>query len=191
MRHPLLLAALLCTVATAAPKISITAPEGLPPAARLAPELGPEGLAVRKSGNALTLSGGDGVGLMYAAFDAAGRIAAGNPFASIGDVTEKPFLKERALSIYTMHRGLFEKRLHSEGHWERYFDMLARSRLNPFVLIFGYENGGYMAPAHPYFFDVEGFPGVRVTGLAAGCRVGGFPGRANWLGKKCRDWCRG
>jgi hypothetical protein len=32
------------------------------------------------------------------------------------------------------------------------------------VLIFGYENAGYFAPPYPYFFDVEGFPNVRVVG---------------------------
>jgi len=27
------------------------------------------------------------------------------------------------------------------------------------------KNGGFMAPCYPYFFDVEGFPNVRMGGL--------------------------
>ena len=41
----------------------------------------------------------------------------------------------------------------------------AKDRFNRLVLIFGYEDGGYMAPLYPYFFDVDGFPDVRVVGL--------------------------
>ncbi len=43
--------------------------------------------------------------------------------------------------------------------------MLAEDRINELVLTFGYEDGGYMAPFYPYFFDVEGFPDVKVTDL--------------------------
>ena len=46
--------------------------------------------------------------------------------------------------------------------------MLAKDRFNRLVLIFGYEDGGYMAPLYPYFFDVDGFPDVRVVGLTRG-----------------------
>ena len=35
--------------------------------------------------------------------------------------------------------------------------MLAQNRFNSLVVIFGYENGGFLAPCYPYFFDVEGF----------------------------------
>ena len=40
--------------------------------------------------------------------------------------------------------------------------MLARSRINSFVVVFGYENGGFMAPPYPYFFDMEEFPQVKL-----------------------------
>ena len=43
--------------------------------------------------------------------------------------------------------------------------MLAASRINSFVVIFGYENGGFMAPLYPYFFNVDAFPGVELVGL--------------------------
>ena len=35
------------------------------------------------------------------------------------------------------------------------------------MVIFGYENGGFLAPLYPYFFDVPEFPGVRMVGLTA------------------------
>ena len=52
-------------------------------------------------------------------------------------------------------------------YWETFFDMLAASRINSFVIIFGYECGGFMAPMYPFFFDVDGFPHVRLTAITA------------------------
>ena len=64
-----------------------------------------------------------------------------------------------------MQRAYFESRLYDEQYWKRYFDMFAANRFNSFVLIFGYENGGFMAPMYPYFFDVPEFPGVELAGI--------------------------
>ena len=61
----------------------------------------------------------------------------------------RPYVAERAISIYTMQQADFEARFYNEDYWARYFDMLARDRFNTFVLIFGYENAGYFAPAYP------------------------------------------
>jgi hypothetical protein len=109
----------------------------------------------------------DDRGLIYALLDLADRIgwapAADDPLGEVRDTTETPHVRDRALSIYTMHRASFERRFFDEAYWDRYFGMLARNRFNAFVLIFGYENGGYFAPAYPYFFDVDGFPEVRVV----------------------------
>jgi hypothetical protein len=135
---------------------------------------GPEALAVRRGARhlgkaAVVLYGSDPHGLMYAALDTAERAtwdtSSGNPFEHVRDTTEKPFLAERGVSMYTMHRAYFESRLFDEQHWKRYFDMLAASRINTFVVIFGYENGGFMAPLYPYFFDVDEFPDVRLVGI--------------------------
>jgi hypothetical protein len=113
----------------------------------------------------------DDRGLMYALLDVADRIGwAADPLRPLSELhaaRKAPAVAERALSIYTMHRASFERRFFDERYWERYFDMLARDRYNSFVLIFGYENAGYFAPAYPYFFDVEGFPDVRVQGFTA------------------------
>src|SRR5262245_10042605 len=118
----------------------------------------------------LVLYGSDARGLMYAALDVAEQVrrdsSRRNPFQNVREVDEKPFLEERGVSMYTMHRAYFESRLFDERYWQRYFDLLAVSRINNFIVIFGYENGGFMAPPYPYFFDVDEFPGVKLVGLS-------------------------
>jgi len=135
---------------------------------------GAEALAVRTGARyrgkpAILLTGFDGTGLMYAALDLADRVGwagnGGDPFRFARDVNEKPYLKERGVVMFTMNRAYFESRLFDRQFWVRYFDMLAADRFNRVVLVFGYEDGGYMAPLYPYFFDVDGFPDVRVVGL--------------------------
>jgi hypothetical protein len=134
---------------------------------------GQEALVVRRAEvggkPGLVLCASDARGLMYAALDAADRISwsddANHLFAHIRDTSEKPYVSERAVSIYTMQRAYFESRLYDETYWQRYFDMLAENRINSFVVIFGYENGGFMAPPYPYFFDVGQFPEVKLTGI--------------------------
>jgi len=117
----------------------------------------------------LVVCGSDNRGLMYAELDVADRIGwaadPNSPLSEVRDAREKPAVVERALSIYTMNRSYFESRFFNEEYWARYLDMLARNRFNTFVLIFGYENGGYMAPPYPYFFDVEEFPDVHAVGI--------------------------
>jgi hypothetical protein len=135
---------------------------------------GPEALAVKvgaiyRNKPAIVLCGSDGTGLMYAALDLAQRISwtsqGDNPFIFAHSTDEKPFLRDRGVVIFTMNRAYFESRLHDPHYWERYFDMLAEDRINELVLTFGYEDGGYMAPLYPYFFNVDGFPDVKVVGL--------------------------
>ena len=149
------------------------------PAARLlaeekqpAPE-GPEALVIRQttaSGKpAWLLVGSDDRGLMYAELDVADRIGwstdLGSPFSEIRPCAEKPDAPERAVSMYTMHRAYWESRFYDEPYWARYLDILAENRFNTLVVIFGYENGGFLAPCYPYFFDVEQFPDVRMVGV--------------------------
>lgn len=123
---------------------------------------------------ALILCGGDEVGLMYAYLDVAKRISwSQNPenlFEFVSEVSEVPDVKERGVSMGTFHRGYFEQRLHDMKYWEAYFDMMAESRLNQFLMIFGYKNNqmrepNFMAPAYPNFFDVEGYPNVKIKNV--------------------------
>jgi hypothetical protein len=64
-----------------------------------------------------------------------------------------------------MNRAYWESRFYDPDYWARYLDLLAKNRFNSLVVIFGYENGGFLAPCYPYFFDVEQFPDVRMVGL--------------------------
>ena len=132
----------------------------------------PEALAIWKDtykGKLLLALGGyDDQGLMYALQEAALRIAWGSkkdPFEFIGEVVEKPEIATRAVSMYTMNRAVWERKLFDKMYWEKYFDMLSQNRFNSFVIVFGYENGGFLAPPYPYFFDVPEYPDVRMVGL--------------------------
>ncbi len=134
----------------------------------------PESLSVRRQRiggkSAIVLAGADSRGLMYAALDTAEKISAANgadPFELVHDLSETPYLAERGISTYTMQRAYFEQRLYDERYWTRYFDMLAADRINSFVVIFGYEDGGFMAPLYPYFFNTPGFPNVEMVGITA------------------------
>jgi hypothetical protein len=134
---------------------------------------GPEALTVRRvdwQGKPVwAIVGADDRGLMYAELDAADRIdwAADrdSPLSEVRDVAETPDVPERAMSIYTMNRAYWESRFFDEKYWARYLDLLARNRFNSLVVIFGYENGGFLAPCYPYFFDVKEFPDVRMVGI--------------------------
>jgi hypothetical protein len=107
------------------------------------------------------LCGSDARGLMYAALEIA------RSYPDVRETSEQPYVLGRGVSMYTMQRRYFESRLYDERQWQRYFDLLAESRINNFVIIFGYENGGFLAPVYPYFFDTPGFPEIRFTGLNA------------------------
>ena len=140
---------------------------------RLTPNTEPESLLIRKfkrEGKAVVLvAGPDARGLMYALLDVADRVgwakSAAQPFSEVRDAEEKPYAPERALSIYTFNRAYWESRFYDEAYWARYLDMLAQNRFSSVVVIFGYENGGFLAPCYPYFFDVPGFPEVRMVGI--------------------------
>ena len=134
----------------------------------------PESLAVLKlqggARSTVFLCGADAVGLMYAALDTADRIRwatdTRQPFAQVRNVSESARLVDRSVSTYTMQRRWFEQRLHDPSYWEKYFDLLAASRINSYVIVFGYECGGFMAPLYPFFFDVDGVSsGVKLVGI--------------------------
>jgi hypothetical protein len=131
----------------------------------------PEALAIEKftldEKPALLVAGADERGLMYALLEAATSIAAGSGdlFDSVREVQEAPTIRDRALSVYTMNRAHWESRFYDDAYWRRYFDMLATDRFNRFIIVFGYENGGFLAPPYPYFFDTPGYAQVRMIGL--------------------------
>jgi hypothetical protein len=116
------------------------------------------------------IAGSDARGLMYGELDVADRIGwstdRASPLSELRETTESPAATTRAVSIYTMNRTYWESRFYDRAYWARYLDTLAHNRFNSLVIIFGYENGGFLAPCYPYFFDVEGFADVRMVGLS-------------------------
>ncbi|MGA2497109.1 MAG: hypothetical protein ABSH20_05180 [Tepidisphaeraceae bacterium] len=135
----------------------------------------PESLVIRNTTlagkPALLIAGADDRGLMYAELDVAERIAwstdAARPFEHVRDIAESPAVTERAISIYTMNRAYWESRFYDGAYWDRYLATLAANRFNTLVIIFGYENGGFLAPPYPYFFATEGFPDIHMVGITA------------------------
>ena len=140
---------------------------------QLTPQAQSEALLIRKfsrEGKIIVLAAGsDPRGAMYALLDIADRVSwtqpGDRPFDCVQDADEKPFAPERALSVYTFNRAYWESRFYDQEYWARYLDVLAQNRFNSLVIVFGYENGGFLAPCYPYFFDVQGFPGVRMVGI--------------------------
>ncbi len=140
---------------------------------RLPKPLGAEALMIRhiswQGKPVLLVAGTDARGLMYAELDVADRIGWSKdrkmPFSEVRDTLESPDAPQRAMSIYTMNRAYWESRFYDEAYWARYLDTLAQNRFDSLVVIFGYENGGFLAPCYPYFFDVDQFPDVRMIGI--------------------------
>jgi hypothetical protein len=132
-----------------------------------------EGLTVRRltvhGRSAIVFCGADDHGLMYALLDAAERVGwtsnPASPFAAVREITEEPNVRDRAIGTYVMNRAYWESRAFDERYWIRYFDLLASNRFNRFHIVFGYENGGFLAPAYPYFFDTPGYSGVHMVGV--------------------------
>jgi hypothetical protein len=120
---------------------------------------------------ACALAGSDDGGLMYAELEMADRLRwntnTGSPFSEVRDTVEKPGVATRGITLFTMNRAYWESRFYDETYWQRYFDTLAQNRFDSVVVVFGYEDGGFLAPCYPYFFDVPGFPGVQMTGITA------------------------
>lgn len=155
--------------------------EGKGTAATLVQESGqplrkePEALAIWKTTSqgkpVWVVNGSDARGLMYGLLDVAERIPwstdTNDPFSEVVPLTESPDVITRAISLYTMNRTYWESRFYNEDYWAAYMDMLAKNRFNCLVVIFGYENGGFLAPAYPYFFNVSGFPEIKMGNITS------------------------
>jgi hypothetical protein len=117
------------------------------------------------------ISGYDDRGLMYALLDVAVRIGwsanKSDLLSRVKEITESADVKERAVVIYTMNRAYWESRFYDNAYWARYLDMMANDRLNMLEVGFGFENGGFLAPAYPYFFNVESYPNIRMGDITS------------------------
>ncbi|GHT74439.1 hypothetical protein AGMMS50262_07400 [Bacteroidia bacterium] len=129
-----------------------------------------EALAIFRDKSLLVAAGYDDKGLMYALLDIANRIGwsnnPANPLQYVRETVSEPYIRERGIALYTMHRRYWESRFYDEAYWEAYFGMMAQNRFNMLEILFGYENGGFLAPCYPYFFDVEGYLNVKMQDIS-------------------------
>jgi len=134
-----------------------------------------EALAIQKldykGEPAWAIAGSDERGLMYAELDVADRIRwstnTDSPLSEVRDTVEKPGVSNRGITLFAMNRAYWESRFYDESYWTRYLDTLAQNRFNSMVVILGYENGGFLAPCYPYFFNVPQFPEIKMIGITA------------------------
>ena len=138
-----------------------------------APDGSPESFAIRKRSTggqaAVTVTGGGETGLAYGIFELLGQVeAAGAPFDlyRAADVERRPQVKVRSLAMSLYNRDLERDWFFSPEFWNRYFALLAQSRLNQFTLIFGHQTS-YFAPLFPFMIDVAGYERVRTPDYTA------------------------
>ncbi len=132
-----------------------------------------ESLAIQKvdwhGKPAWVIGGSDERGLMYGELDVADRIGwsdhAGRPLSEARETVEEPDAGTRGMTLFAMNRAYWESRFYDQAYWQRYFDTLAQNRFNSVVVVFGYEDGGFLAPCYPYFFDLPNFPDVKMIGI--------------------------
>lgn len=126
---------------------------------------GPESLAIARVDDTLVVAGSDEQGLMYALLEVADQLAvAGRSLGDIAAVSQHPETELRG-SYTTLHNADCERDwFFARDHWEAYFDLLADSRFNSFMLVIGHQTP-YLVPPFPFFVDVPEHPEVVVPGL--------------------------
>lgn len=99
----------------------------------------PESFSIRRSGDAITIQGGDVKGLMYGVLEVAEKLTLAGNLAGIRDESQLPFLPIRALKFNIPLAGtvyLSEEDLqHNQwfwdlDYWQSFLDMAARNRYN-------------------------------------------------------------
>jgi hypothetical protein len=136
----------------------------------------PEAFSVSKSeqqgARSLVIAGSDDTGLAYGIFEILGQIEFSSAplFAAIANCNRSPAVRVRSVAMFLYNRELERDWYFSEEFWNRYFELLARSRLNQFTLIFGHQTS-YLAPLFPFMIDVPGYERVKVPDYSAADRV--------------------
>jgi hypothetical protein len=135
---------------------------------------GPESLLIERASwgdkQILFVCGSDPLGLAYALYEVASRIAwpeaGASPLREVRNVRESPAVRDRSLSVYSMQQAYFERRLFDEKYWSMYLDNLVSNRFNNFSMLFAYESSGFLAPPYAWFFDLPEFPEVTAVGFS-------------------------
>jgi hypothetical protein len=141
---------------------------------RLQLPTGPESLLIERAAwgdkQILFVCGADPLGLAYALYEVANRIAwpqvGSSPLSEVRNVRESPAVRDRSVSVYSMQQAYFERRLFNETYWSMYLDNLVKYRFNNFSMLFAYESSGFLAPPYAWFFDLPEFPEVTAVGFS-------------------------
>jgi hypothetical protein len=112
------------------------------------------------------VSGSDERGLMYGLLEAADQIRTSG---YVGHASGCPAVAMRGIRYFLHNHDLEKNWYYSRDYWDRYFDLLARSRFNRFNLVFAHQTN-YLAPPYPFWIELPEFPQIRVPGLSAGQR---------------------
>lgn len=112
---------------------------------------------------AVRITGGDAVGLAYGVYELLGQLESSGA-ASLQAVSREPALRKRSMGVFLYNQDLESAWLYDRAYWDRYFELLARSRFNYFTLIFGHQTS-YLAPPFPFLIQVPGWERVRPLGL--------------------------
>ena len=120
--------------------------------------------ASRNGQPVLVVTGADSRGAMYALLEVAAQISAApsnaRVLASITEISEQPYCRERGISSYVFNGHVRGGIFHDARYWDELFAQVAASRLNTYDLIF---KGS--APIYTMFFNVDGWTSEEVGGL--------------------------
>ena len=94
----------------------------------------------------------------------------GRVLGRIKSVAEKPDLVDRGVSMFTMNRAYFESRLFDDGYG-RLFGHAGPQPVQQLCRDLRLRERRVPRPTYPYFFDVDGFPGVQLVGITAAAQT--------------------
>ncbi|MEO6436062.1 MAG: hypothetical protein ABIP55_09905, partial [Tepidisphaeraceae bacterium] len=105
-----------------------------------------ESFSIRKTSDAVVVTGADSTGLGYGMQELTAQLAAAG---AARDVTRSPEVEIRSVALFLYNRDLEQEWFYSEDFWNGYFSLLARARFNRISLIFGHQTS-YFAPLFPF-----------------------------------------
>lgn len=121
-------------------------------------ELAPEAFASIPAGNALTITGGDGRGVIYGALSVAEQLRNGTALGDLRPMSEKAALPFRAIKFnlpWDSYRSSSALDLHYDTvrdvkYWEAFLDTMAENRFNALTL--------WNLHPFPYMIKAKNFP---------------------------------
>jgi len=108
----------------------------------LDPQLGSEAYSIKPDGKKITVTGGDGTGMIYGALSIAEDLGNGIPLQKIKATSDKPRMALRAVKFdmpWDTYRHSFALDQHYEtcrdiNYWKAFLDMMVENRLNALSL---------------------------------------------------------